>query len=89
MLTDATVQRVEMEKKNGEWAAVGAQYVCGGEKFVAKAAKEVIICAGSIQSPQILELSGVGNPVVLEAADVQVKVANPNVGENLQDHPST
>lgn len=53
-----------------------------------KAAREVIISAGSIQSPQILELSGIGRRDVLEAAGVELKVDSPNVGENLQDHMS-
>ncbi|KAI4265317.1 MAG: hypothetical protein L6R35_007137, partial [Caloplaca aegaea] len=41
------------------------------------------------QSPQLLELSGIGDPAVLSAAGIETRVANPNVGENLQDHMST
>jgi choline dehydrogenase len=51
-----------------------------------RAEKEVILCAGSIGSPQILELSGIGDPKVLDQYDIDVIVPNPNVGENLQDH---
>jgi choline dehydrogenase-like flavoprotein len=47
---------------------------------------EVILSAGSVQSPQLLELSGIGNPEILKAAGIDVKVENPNVGENLQEH---
>ena len=61
----------------------------GGEEHVVKTEGEVIICAGSVQSPQLLELSGIGDPEVLKAAGVEVKVNNSAVGENLQDHMST
>lgn len=53
---------------------------------IINASKEVILSAGTIQSAQLLELSGVGQKAVLEAADVKQKVELPGVGENLQDH---
>lgn len=53
---------------------------------VIKASKEVILSAGTIQSAQLLELSGVGQKDVLDAAGVELKVELPGVGENLQDH---
>jgi choline dehydrogenase-like flavoprotein len=53
-----------------------------------KASKEVILSCGSVQSPQLLELSGIGNHEILNAAGINVKVNNPNVGENLQEHMS-
>ncbi|KAF2703506.1 GMC oxidoreductase [Pleomassaria siparia CBS 279.74] len=89
VLTEATVQRVILEDDDGEWVATGAEYICGDERFTARASNEVILCAGSIQSPQILELSGIGNQVVLQAAGIHLKVAIPGVGENLQDHMMT
>ncbi|PPJ55034.1 hypothetical protein CBER1_01459 [Cercospora berteroae] len=49
------------------------------------AKKEVIISAGSLRSPLILEQSGVGNPTILKKHGIKVQVNNPNVGENLQD----
>ncbi|GIZ37186.1 hypothetical protein CKM354_000064300 [Cercospora kikuchii] len=49
------------------------------------ASKEVILSAGSLRSPLILEQSGVGSPTVLEKHGIEVQVNNPNVGENLQD----
>jgi choline dehydrogenase-like flavoprotein len=49
--------------------------------------KEVILSAGALNSPKLLELSGIGDPNVLQAAGVNVKVANPHIGTNLQDHP--
>lgn len=53
---------------------------------IVNASKEVILSAGTIQSAQLLELSGVGQKAVLEAAGVKQKVELPGVGENLQDH---
>lgn len=47
--------------------------------------KEIILAAGSLKTPQILELSGVGNPNILSKLGIPVKVALPAVGENLQD----
>lgn len=88
VLTDATVLNVLIETVDGEWSATGVRVRHGdGEKNI-KAAREVILCAGSIQSPQLLELSGIGQRKVLEAAGIQVKIENSNVGENLQDHMS-
>ena len=49
-------------------------------------AGEVILCGGAFNSPQLLQLSGVGNPDVLRAAGVDTRVELPGVGENLQDH---
>jgi choline dehydrogenase len=47
--------------------------------------REVLLAAGSLQSPQLLELSGVGDPKVLAAAGVPLKLASPNVGKNMQE----
>lgn len=88
MLTEAMVREVVLEKVKGEWVTKGVRFMHGGEEHVVKTEKEVIICAGSVQSPQLLELSGIGNPQILEAAGIDVKVDNPSVGENLQEHMS-
>ena len=82
------VREVVLERERGEWIAKGVRFGHGNEEYYAKTAKEVIICAGSVQSPQLLELSGVGNRDILKAAGIDVKVANPSVGENLQEHIS-
>ena len=89
MLTEAFVQEVVLEEEEGQWVAKGVRFVHGGEEHVVRTEGEVILCAGSVQSPQLLELSGIGDPEVLKAAGVEVKVNNPAVGENLQDHMST
>lgn len=83
------MQEILIEKEADEWITKGARFIHGGVEFTASATKEVILSAGSVQSPQLLELSGIGNPEILEAAGIEVKVANKNVGENLQEHIST
>ncbi|KAK8023774.1 hypothetical protein PG993_011840 [Apiospora rasikravindrae] len=52
-----------------------------------EASEEVILCAGAVQSPQLLELSGIGGRALLEQHGIPVRIDNPHVGENLQDHP--
>jgi len=88
VLTEALVQEILIQKEGNEWVAKGARFMHNGAEFRASAAKEVILSAGSVQSPQLLELSGIGNPEILERAGIQVKIANKNVGENLQEHIS-
>ena len=57
-----------------------------GKSYEVKAEKEVILSAGVIQTPQLLELSGIGDPEVLKAAGVDCIVENKGVGANFQDH---
>ena len=71
-------------------AAVGVEYRLTGKKESrverAYASGEVILCGGVINSPQLLELSGIGDREHLESLGVDVKHHLPGVGENLQDH---
>ena len=82
--TEARTTRIVIE--NGR--AIGVDYVQGkrAEKRHAAADAEVLLCAGAVQSPQILGLSGVGDPERLREAGVPVVHALRGVGENLQDH---
>lgn len=64
----------------------GIAYQAGGRSLQARADREVILSAGSIGSPSLLQHSGIGPAAVLEAAGVPVRVDAPGVGENLQDH---
>jgi choline dehydrogenase-like flavoprotein len=57
-----------------------------GLKHTVNVKKEVIVSCGVVQSPQLLELSGIGDPEVLKAAGVECKVGNLGVGNNFQDH---
>jgi choline dehydrogenase len=78
----AHVARVLLERDR----AVGVEWTSNGETHRTKAAREVILCAGSLQSPQILQLSGIGPAELLQSAGIRVQVDAPEVGENLQDH---
>ena len=64
----------------------GVRYATGGMAHKARAAREVVISAGSINSPQLLELSGIGQPEHLQGLGIEVRHALPGVGENLRDH---
>jgi 4-pyridoxate dehydrogenase len=68
--------------------AVGIEYLKGNEHRVARAEREIILAGGVINSPQILMLSGIGDPEVLRAHNVSVITSLPGVGRNLQDHVS-
>jgi choline dehydrogenase len=65
---------------------VGVRYRVNGIEHTARAAREVIVSAGAINSPQLLELSGIGQPDVLAAQGVELQHALLGVGENLRDH---
>ncbi len=80
--TDAFARDVILEGKK----AVGINYTVHGFPREARARKEVILCAGAIQSPQILELSGVGQPELLREHGIEVRHELAGVGENHQDH---
>ncbi|MBW8711610.1 MAG: GMC family oxidoreductase N-terminal domain-containing protein, partial [Mycobacterium sp.] len=82
VITRAFVERVVFEGKR----AVGVDYrhLFGGTKRVS--AGQVVLCGGAINSPQLLQLSGVGNSADLQALGIDVVHDLPGVGENLQDH---
>jgi choline dehydrogenase len=80
--TRALARRIVFEGKR----AVGVEYEQGGKVEVARARREVILAASSINSPKLLQLSGVGNAEHLKAAGVAPVHHLPGVGENLQDH---
>lgn len=67
--------------------AVGVEYVAGGKRRVIRAEREVILCGGAVNSPQLLQLSGIGSPDHLRALGVPVVHELDGVGRNLQDHP--
>jgi choline dehydrogenase len=64
----------------------GVRYSVGGEAREVGAAREVVVSAGTINSPQLLELSGIGEPERLRNLGIEVRQALPGVGENLRDH---
>ena len=66
--------------------ATGVTFVKDGQRHEARAGREVIIAAGAIQSPQILQLSGIGPAPLLNRLGIPIVKELPGVGENLQDH---
>jgi choline dehydrogenase len=66
---------------------VGVEYWQDGVLKTAKTSQEVIVCAGAIQSPKLLMLSGIGNPEQLQQFNIPTVVDLPGVGENFHDHP--
>ncbi len=64
----------------------GVEVLWRGRRAQYHAAREVLLCAGAVQSPQILMLSGIGDPAELEEHGIAVNHALPGVGKNLQDH---
>ncbi len=82
VLTHALATRILFDGRR----AVGIEYSRGGEVLRASAAREVILCGGPINSPQLLKVSGVGPAAELRAHGIEVVRDLPGVGENLQDH---
>ncbi len=82
IVTHALVHRVVFDGKR----AVGVEFSRNGNTERADAAREVILSAGAVGSPHLLQLSGVGGPDVLEKAGIAVQHALPGVGQNFQDH---
>ncbi|KAK4450291.1 Versicolorin B synthase [Podospora aff. communis PSN243] len=86
--TESLVSRVLFESSDDELPrAIGVEIVDkSGSKTRMLANSEVILAAGALQTPQILELSGIGDASLLKKHGIDVVVENPNVGENMQDH---
>jgi choline dehydrogenase len=82
VITHALAGRVLFAGKR----AVGVSFTERGEKRTARATREVILCGGAINSPQLLMLSGVGPAEHLQATGVEIVYDLPGVGQNLQDH---
>ncbi len=82
LVTRAQVVKVNFEKNK----AVGIEYIQNGELKKASTAKEIVLSAGAIGSPQILQCSGIGNGSLLQSLDIPVINDLPGVGECLQDH---
>lgn len=88
VICEAPATSIILDESNK--TATGVNFTHAGEKYAVKAKREVILSGGVIHSPQLLELSGIGNPEVLRKAGVEVKVDLPSVGENYQvSRPTT
>ena len=82
LITKAHVTRILFDGRR----AVGVEYRQGGEIRRVMAAKEVILSAGAVNSPQILQLSGIGDGTLLQRLGIETVQNAPGVGRNLQDH---
>jgi len=80
--TNALAEKALLDGK----LCVGVAYTVNGVRKEARARREVVISAGSINSPQLLELSGIGQPERLKALGIEVRHGLAGVGENLRDH---
>ena len=80
--TDALTEALLLEGGR----CLGVRYSVAGEARIAHARREVVVSAGTINSPQLLELSGIGQPERLQALGIEVRHALAGVGENLRDH---
>ncbi|KAK9327734.1 hypothetical protein V1520DRAFT_357651 [Lipomyces starkeyi] len=90
LITECQVEKLALELlSSGDVVAAGVYVTRNGTKELLKARKEVLLCAGVFHSLQLLELSGIGDAQLLQSHGIEVLVDNPNVGENLQDHPLT
>ena len=87
VVTHAHVQRLRIDNQDGQRRATGLEVRIGkGASQTIQARREVILAAGSIGSPQILQLSGVGRGALLQGCGIPVVHDLPGVGENLHDH---
>jgi choline dehydrogenase len=82
LITHALATRVTLEGRR----AAGLEYRHGGATHTVRVGRELIVCAGPINSPQLLKLSGIGPAAELKALGIEVMHELPGVGENLQDH---
>ncbi len=82
IVTEAHTQRVLLDGTR----CIGVEYERGGQRITALAGREVILCAGAVATPQLLELSGIGNADILAPLGIEVVHSLPGVGENFRDH---
>ena len=82
VVTHALTEQVLLEGRR----CVGVRYTVDGVSHTARSNRDVIVSAGSVNSPQLLELSGIGQPERLKALGIEVRQELGGVGENLRDH---
>jgi choline dehydrogenase len=87
VITGGLVSRILLDTSSGTPRATGVSYLTAtGASVDVTANREVIVAAGAIGSPQLLQLSGIGDPSHLSSVGVTPVVSSPNVGQHLQDH---
>ena len=86
VLTDVQVTRILLDCESGAKRATGVEFRQGGATRQLQAKREVLLCAGALQSPQLLMLSGIGGAEQLQQHGIPVQHHLPGVGLNLHDH---
>ncbi|KAL7282581.1 hypothetical protein ACG7TL_004052 [Trametes sanguinea] len=87
VLPSSYVNRVlPSSQSSSDFIAEAVEFQHNGQLYIVRANKEIILSAGSLKTPQILELSGIGDPAILRPLNVPVKVDLPGVGTNVQEH---
>ncbi|KAJ7277102.1 hypothetical protein C8J57DRAFT_1503939 [Mycena rebaudengoi] len=90
VMVNATVSRILWGRsKNGKAVATGVEYINAAGKKLTVSGDRVILSAGVFGTPQVLELSGVGNPQIINPLGISTVVNLPAVGENLSEQPTT
>ncbi|KAK4223047.1 hypothetical protein QBC38DRAFT_447737 [Podospora fimiseda] len=87
IITGALAEKIIFDTSNPIPKAIGVQIQQAGITSILPVKKEIILAAGPFGSPKLLELSGIGNQDLLKKFNIPLLINNPNVGENLQDHP--
>jgi len=88
--TGATVERIVFARgTSGDVTANQVKYLVAGEQRLVNVRNEVVLAAGALQSPKVLELSGIGDPAILDNHGIEVVVPNSNVGARLQSRLMT
>ena len=82
LITNARVHKVNLEGTH----CTGLTYEQEGQTHTVKSAKEVLLCGGTIESPRVLMMSGIGDKAALEKVGISVAHHLPGVGKNLPDH---
>jgi choline dehydrogenase len=82
VITGALVSAITLDGRR----ATGVHYLFGGQSYAATARREIVLAAGAINTPKLLELSGIGDPSVLSENGIAVQHESRGVGANLQDH---
>lgn len=86
IMTGCQVKRLRLDTGEEGLQCTGVEFFGGGKEWSAEASKEVLLCAGAVGSPHILQFSGIGPASLLQQNQIPVLLDLPGVGENLQDH---
>jgi len=87
VITEKRVNKILLDGKVATGVAFVSSGRTPGQAVQVKASKEVILSAGAVHSPQVMQLSGLGPKALLQAAGIETIVDLPGVGQNFQDHP--